>query len=198
MRDNLGLHLLRVPVSHLREVFAAAHDGFLVEEIAGLGAQFAAYDLIIYLLVALDIDMAEMSLLSLDDADLDVYRVTYDLRLDRLNLVEYISVVVVEIAHCVVVRMQAFLELGLIVYSSSLEGEQTVKELGRIDRVADPCKVVEIVLLALVYIEIDIDVLLIIRHYAVTDYVGVAIAPLIVFLDDVFLILCVLFSDKFL
>ena len=57
--------LLRVEVSHRGQLACRAHQGVLREQVAGLGAQFAAHDILIQPVVAIDSHAADVGLRSL-------------------------------------------------------------------------------------------------------------------------------------
>ena len=71
----------------------------LAEEIARAGEYLTADDLLVGEVIAVDDDVVQCSLLALDDAHLDIHRVTSHIHLDRLHIEEEISVVPVELGY---------------------------------------------------------------------------------------------------
>ena len=73
-----------------------------------------------------------------------------------------------------------------------------VQRIGRIDSIAHPSNVAEVVFFPLIYLNMYVHMLLVGLRDAVLHDVGIAIAPLIEFLDDVLLILGIFVGNKFL
>ncbi len=132
--------------------------------------------------------MAQVRLRSLVDAHLEVDGVAHDIDLGGVDLREHIAVVIVEVADGIVVGCQSFLQELLVVDAALVEREQPRQHVGVVDGVAHPLYVAHIVFLSLVDLYPHVDMLGIDVPHAVAEDDGVAVAQLIVFLDELLLV----------
>ena len=103
-------------------------------------------------------------------------------------------------ADCVIVFREAFVQFLEIVHVTFFEAQHIVQVLVRIDRVADPADVADIVFVTLVdgHVHVYARGVFGVRNYRVRHDVCVTVTYLVVFLDDRFLILLELLGDEFL
>ena len=142
--------------------------------------------------------MADVCLCALLDAHFEVDGVAYDVYLNRVEVVEQVTVVPVVVTHGVVVLREAFLHLLLVVDVAFLHAQGLVEVVAGDDGIAYPRDVAQVVLLAFVDFDEDIDVFLVDSPYGVFEDGSVAIAQLIVFLDEGLLGLVVAFGGVLL
>ena len=174
---QLRLQGFGVELVHVGEVHDGTLDGLHGEEVAGLGAQFAAYDVFIDAVVAGDAHAVERGLAVFGDAHLEVDGVTVDVDLHGVEVVEHVAVVVIKVADGVFVLAQALVEEFLIVDVALLHLQHVGEEVGLIDRVAHPADISQIIFPAFAEVEVDVYVLLVDRCHAVFEQQGVAQAP---------------------
>ena len=187
---DVGNHLFGVEVAHRGQLTCRTCDGFFREEVAGLGVQFAAHHILVETVVTVDAHMAQVGLLVLHDAYLQVDRVAHDVHFGGVDLREYITVVVVDVTHGVLVarREQSLVDVLLVVDVALLHVQDGIQLVGVIDGVAHPCDVAHVVFLSLVHLHVDVHVLVVIVPHAVFHYHGVAVTILIIFLQQVLLV----------
>ena len=142
--------------------------------------------------------MADVSLRSLGNTHLEVDGVADDIDFRRVEVIEQVSVVPVGITHGILVLGESLLEQLLVIDVTLLHAQQGVQVVRRIDRVAHPCDVTDVVTLAFVNLQIDADMTVIDIPYGVLDDDGIAEAQLVVFLYQVLLVLLVALIGKLL
>ena len=173
-------------------------EGLLAEEVAGLVAELAADNVLVDAVVTVDAHVADVGLLVLLDAHLQVHAVAHDVHLHGVELVEEVAVVVVEVADGVVIRAEALLEVRLVVDVTLLHAQLIVEVCRRVERVSHPLDVADVVLLTFLHPDDDVDRALVVGAYAVVDDAGVAVAELVVLLDEAFLVLGPALVDELL
>ena len=104
-----------------------------------------------------------MCLWTLGDAHLDIDGVVVDVHLDGLDVGEHVTVVVVVVSGSVVVFAQALLDMSLVVDIAALHAEDGVQIVGGDNGITHPRDVADVVLVALIELDIDIDVLVVVR-----------------------------------
>ena len=139
-----------------------------------------------------------MGLVTLVDAHLHIDGVTHDIGFHRRDTTEHITVVVVLHPNGIFVLFEAFVEQFLIVNIATFHAQHAVEGCAVVNRVTHPRKVAQKVLVALVHIDIDINMFGVKLHDGVRCDVSVTIAPGIIFIDDVLLVFCILFVNEFL
>ena len=185
-------------MAHLSDVLVRLLEGVHREEVARLERQFAADDIFIDAGVAVDFNLVDAGLCSLEDANLKVDRVAFLAHFDGLDAVEHVTVVVVIVRHSVIVFLQALLDVLHVVHVALLHAQHVVEGVCRVDGVAHPRDVAHIVFLALVEMDEDIDGVVAEVHYAVGHNLSVAVAEFVVLLDDALLVFLVFFGGELL
>ena len=189
-----GIDLLRVEVSHRCEFTSRTHQGILREQVAGLCAQLTTDDVLIEAVVTIDADAADVSLRSFGDAHLQIDAIANDVHFHGVELIEQITVVPIGITHGVLVLGESLVQVFLVVDVALLHVEDVAQAhyvtytIGRINRVAHPCDVTDVVLPAFVDFHIDVDMLRIGIPHAVLKDDGIAITVFVVFLDELLLV----------
>ena len=117
-------------------------------------------------------------------AHLQVDAVAHDVHLGRVDLREHISVVVVVVVHAVLVGEQSFVDELLVVHVAVLHSQRSVQSLGVHHGVAHPCDVAQVVLVALFHFQEHVHVLVVFVPHRVFNDGGVAIAQLVILLDE--------------
>ena len=194
VRLHVGSHLLGVEVSHRSQFTGRTRQGFLVEEVARLGAQFAAHHILVETVVTIDAHAADVCLLSLADTHLQVNGVAHDVDFGRVQLIEQITIVPVEVAHGIVVFGESLVHQLLVVDVAFPHAEDIAQtrsvahSIGRIYGVAHPRDVTDVVFLSLVHLNIYINVLGVVGPHRIFHDNGIAITQLVVFVDEVILV----------
>ena len=183
---------------HRCQLTCRALQGVFREEVARLGAQFAAHHLLIQAVVAVDVHMAQMGLCSLEDAHFQVYRVANDVDLYRVYAREHVAVVVVVVMHGIVVLDQTFVQQLLVVHVARLHVQHLVQTVGSDDGVAHPGDVAQVVALSFLNLHQYVDVLLVVVPDRVFQNGHVAVAQLVVFVDECLLGFGIAFRREFL
>ena len=189
--DGLGIE-----VSHLGDLAVGTLHVLLAEQCSGLGPQFAPDDIIIEAVIAVDYHLVDRRLLSLVDTHLKVDRVALDVDLHRVKRVKQITVVVVKVAHGILVGVETLVEFLLIVDIPFLHVEDIVQPICRVECVAHPRDVAQVVLLSLLDLHLDVHRLAVVRCHAVPHYTCVTVAQLVVLVDDELFVLFVLLFDE--
>ncbi len=90
----------------------------------------------------------------------------------------------IEVGNGVVVFVEAFAHKFLVIYITGLHIKEIVEVFVGVDSVANPIYILDIVLLAFVYIDIYIDFAVVVGHYAVGNDARVAVAFFVIFVED--------------
>ncbi len=176
-----------------------AHQLGLAEEVAGTHAELAADNLFVQSVVAVDYHIVDAGLRAFDHSHFEGYGVAFDFALDGYELVEEVALVHIEVRHGVVVGGEALVEQLLVVYVARLHVEVGVEHVVGVDCVAHPVYVFDKVLLAFVEVDVHVNVVLIVGHYAVGCNLGVAVAFLVVLFEySVEVVLIVALHEFFL
>ncbi len=133
--------------------------------------------------------MTEVGLMVLRDAHLEVDTVADDVDFSRLKIIEEVTVIPVEVAHSIVIGSESLVEQLLIVNVTLLHTKHRTEIVGRVDRVAHPGDITQIVFLTFRHLQVDIHMLGIIVIDTILENHCITITILIVFLNEVFLIL---------
>ena len=114
---------LLLEVTECHQLATAADDGIATEEVAGLGVELAVDNLVVGDGVTLDDDVADASLLALDDTDFDIDRVVHHSHLDRSGGEEEVAVVHVHGSDVGTARVvgEVSLEGSLVVWVALLD-----------------------------------------------------------------------------
>ena len=182
---HIGIHLLSVEVSHGSYFTRTSLQGILGKEVARLGTQLASDDVLVQTVVTHDAYAADMSLRALLNAHFQVDAVADDVHFGRLQVVEQVTVVPVEVAHGVVVLRESLVHVLLVVDVAFLHAQHIGQMVGVVDGVSHPSDVPQIVFLPLVHLYIYIDVLVVEVPDAVFQNGGIAVSVLVVFVNQV-------------
>ena len=128
-----------------------------------------------------------MSLRPFRNTHLDVYRITIDVDVSGLDVGEHITVVVIPVSYSVLVVVETFPHLLLVIHVTAPHAQHLVQILSRYDRVAHPGDVTDVVFLAFIDFDIDVDMLVVHRPHGVLQNLHVTISQLVVFLYELFL-----------
>ena len=132
--------------------------------------------------------MVDVCLRTLEDTHLEVDRVAHDVYLCRVERVEEVAVVPVVVAYSVLVFGESLVHKLLVVDIALLHAEHGSEVVGVVHGVAHPCDVAHVVLLAFVYLHAHTDVFLVHVPHCVANDVCVAVAQLVVLLDELLLV----------
>ena len=127
--------------------------------------------------------MADVSLCALGDTHLKVDAVADDVHLDRVVVIEQVTIVPIVVANGVLVFREAFLQLLLVVHVTLLHTERAVQPVGGHDGVTHPRDVTQEIALTLIDLYIDIDVLIVDGPHGVFQDGGIAVAQFVVLVD---------------
>ena len=139
-----------------------------------------------------------MGLRPLLDPHLEVDAVADDVDFHGVDVREDVAVVVVVVADGVLVLLQALVQHLLVEDVAALHAEHGVQVVSGDDGVAHPVDVSQEVLLALVHLDVDVDVLLVLIPHRVELDGGIAVAQLVILLEQLLLGLVVAFRGELL
>ena len=142
--------------------------------------------------------MADVCLYAFGDTHLQIDAVTHDVHLGRLQLVEQVTVVPIQVAHGIVILGEAFVEQFLVVHITFLHAQRLTQLVGGINGVAHPCDVADEILTSLVHLHIHIHMLLVVVPNAVGQDGGITVTIFIVFLYQILLVFLPPFRGKLL
>jgi len=125
-----------------------------------------------------------MRLLSLVYTHLQIDGVSHDVHFRRLQVIEEVTVVPVVVSHGILVFAQSLVEQLLVVDVALLHAEHTAEVVCGEHGVSHPRDIADIVFLSFVYLDIYVHVLRVVCPHAVVENLGVAVAQLIVFVDE--------------
>ena len=194
---EFALEHFRVELVHGGEFTHRTREGIHGEEIAGLGAKFAADDVIVDAVVAGDTNAVVSGLTSFAHANFEVDTVFVYFDFDGIGTEEDVTVVVILVADGVFVGIESLVEERLVVDVALFHAQSGFECLRGIDGVAHPGDIAEVVARALVEVDVDIDVLVVVSHDAVAEHHGVAITPTVHLLDEQALVFLILFGEEF-
>ena len=120
------MYALRVKVAHGSQFAVGTLHGLAAEEVARLVAEFAAHHVLIDAVVAEDAYMTQMGLRALRDAHLQVDGVAHHIDLHGVDGGEHITVIVIDVGHGIVVRMQAVVYHLLVIHVALLHVEDAL------------------------------------------------------------------------
>jgi len=178
------VHVLGVEVSSGCDLACGTHQVGLAEQVARTDAQLAADHLLVQLVVAVDHDAVDTRLRTLYDAHLQRDGVSVDALLDGDEVEEQVSVVCVEARHGVLVLVGALVQHLLVVDVAGIHTQHGVKRLGGVDCVAYPVDVGNVIFLALVHVQENVDGLVVEPGHGVVGDFGVAVTKFVVLVDD--------------
>ena len=139
-----------------------------------------------------------MCLRTLEYTHLEVDRVAHDVHLCRVERVEEVAVVPVVVAHSVLVFGESLVHKLLVVDVALLHAEHGSEIVGAVYRVAHPCDVAHVVLLAFVHLHAHAHVPVVDVPHRVAHDVCVAVAQLVVLVDELLLVVLPAFGRVFL
>ena len=133
------------------------------------------------------------SLRSLEQTDFHIDGVIPHHGLHRHGTEKQVTVIHIEIiCHCIVITLQPFHKILLIIYIPFLDIQQEGKPLGIHHRVAHPCDVIIIILVAFVHIYIDFHPLVRHLHHAVRNNGSVPVTQFIISVQQVIFVILVI------
>ena len=196
------IHLLGVELAHGRYFAERPLEVGLAVEISGAGENLTADNPLVGKVVAVDYDVVQSSLLALDDTHLDIDRVLLYIHLDGLDIKEEVAVVAVELGHVVIALLAAAEEPLLhrhhVIDVSLSDLQDRLQGLGRIDRVSGPGDVPEIVLAALVNVNVYAHSSVGKGIYRIAGYAGVPVTGFVVGRDDILFVVLELLGVELL
>ena len=198
VRLDIGVDLFRVEEAHRGDFTCRTLDGVLREEVARLGAQLTAYDLLVETVVTIDAYVADVCLRSFLDAHLEVDGVANDVDFRGFEVVEQVTIVPIVVTYGVLVLRKAFLHLFLIVDVAFLHAQRTVEIVAGDDGVTHPRDITQVVALAFVNLDEDVDVVLVDGPHGVFQNSCVTIAQFVIFIDECLLGLLITFGGVLL
>ncbi len=108
--------------------------------------------------------MRDVRLRSFLYAHLEVDRVSHYIYLHWLQVVEQITVIPISITNSILVFSQTLVKQFLVIHITLLHAEQSREVIRSIYRIAYPCDVADIVFLSFIQLEVNINVLVVIRR----------------------------------
>ena len=175
-----------------------AHQVAFGEKLARAHAQLAAYHFLVELVVAVDHHFVHAGLRTLDHTHLQGDRVALYFLLDRDKLEEQVAVVEVEVRHGVVILGGALVEHLLIVDIAWIHAEIRVEHVGRIDRIAHPGYVADVILASFVDTHEHVDLAVIVFRHGIVCDARVAVSQFVVFLYQTVQVILKVALHKFL
>ena len=142
--------------------------------------------------------MAQMGLCTFLNAHFQVNGIAYDVHLNRIEVVEQVTIVPIVVANGIIVFLQAFVHLFLVVDVTFFHTQGGIQVVGSYYGITYPCDVSQIVALSFVQFHKDIHMLFIDSPYGVFQNGSVAITQFVVFIDECLLGFIVTFWSKFL
>ena len=106
-------------------------------------------------------------MLTLNDAHFQVYGVAHDIDLCGMQLVKEVTIVPVVVAHGILIVYKSLVEQLLVVNISFLHAQHTVQVVCGIYGVAHPSDVAQEIFLAFIYLDVYIDMFLVVVRDAV-------------------------------
>ncbi len=192
------VHLFGVEVSRLCNLTRRTHKVILGEQVTWSHTQLAPHDLLIQAVVTIDDHLVDACLLAFVHAHLQIDAVAAHLALHGDELVEEVSVVHIQVGDSVVVFLSALVEQFLVVDVTLAESQHIVEHSSGIDGIADPADIVDVVSLALVDGDVNIDSLFVVVDHAVGHDDSIAISLLVVLVNDAVEVLLVVAAHKLL
>ena len=194
MRLHVGAHLLGVEMSHRGQFARRTHDCVFREEVARLRAQLTTNNILIEAVVSVDAHTADMRLRSFKYAHLEVDRVAHDVHFSRVELIKQVSVVPILITYGIVVFREAFLHQLLVIHVTLFHSKDIAQSrpvahaIGRINGIAHPRDVAQVVFLTFVHFHIDVHMLVIVVPNTIFHNDSIAESVFVVFVDKVLLV----------
>ena len=185
-------------MTRLSNLAGRAHQVVLAEQIARTHTQLAAHHLLIQPVVAVDDHLINTCLLALIHAHLQVDGVALDARLDGDKLVEEVAIVHIQVGDSIVILLCALVEQFLVVDIALADAQHFVEHGGRIDGVAHPRHTVDVVFLALVDGDVNVDRLVVVVDHTVGHDDRIAVALLVILVDDALLVVLIVRAHKLL
>ena len=102
--------------------------------------------------------MTDVCLRPFIDANLQVNRVADNVSFDRFQLGEDVTVVVVKVAYCSFIGKQTVVEELLVIDIAFLQAQLLVQTICRIERVANPLDIANVILLTFLNIDVDVNI----------------------------------------
>ena len=181
---------LWVEVSHWSQLTCRTLESLFREEIARLCTQLTTYYILVKAVVTINLHTVNMCLLSFNDTHLKVDRVTDNIYLCWLQVIEEVTIVPISIAHSIFILWKTLIHVSLVIYVALLHIEQTRQIVGWVNSITYPFDVTDIIFLTLINLYIDINMLWINVPNAILQNNSITVSMLIVLRDKVLLILC--------
>ena len=200
VRVGLGtdVHLLGVEMARLGDFAHRAHEVLLGEQVTGAHTQLATYHLLIQAVITVDDHLVDAGLLALIHAHLQRDAVTLDFALNRDEVIEEVTVVEIEIGNGVIILLGTLVEKFLVIDVTLLDAQHLTQSGRRIDGIAHPGDIRDIVAFALADLEVNIHALLIKGHNAVAQDNGITVTFLVILVDNELLVGFIIAHDELL
>ena len=196
IRYGHRIHVFRVEVSHLGQFTYGTHQGVTAEELARFRTQLTTDNVFIQAVVTVDDDPVDRCLRTLLDTDLQGDRVARHIRLDRIGTEEEVTVIIIDIGHSIIVGLQTLLQFLLVIDITALHAQYGLQVFRRILRVTHETDILQIIFLPLFDRQVNIHLLLVVVDHTVCQQDSIPITELVVFRDDVLLIILILFGRE--
>ena len=185
-------------MSRLSNLACRAHEVLLGEQVTGTNAQLTTHHLLIQAVVTVDDHLVDAGLFALEHAHFQVNAVPLDFALDGYELIEQVTVVQVQVGNSVIVFLCALGEQLLVIHITLLDTQDLVENDRRIDGVSHPGDVRDVITLALINLEVNVNALPIIGDHAVAHDDSVAVTFLVILVDDELLVGLIIALDELL
>ena len=117
-------------MSHLCYFLVRHLEGIHREEVARLQFQFTTHHFFIYSGVTVNLYLVDGSLNTFCDTYLKVDTVAIYIYFDRVDLIEHITFIIIEVGNCIVVFVQTFLDVLLVIHITTFHLEYSVQLSG--------------------------------------------------------------------
>ena len=185
-------------MSHLHQSTHGLYQVLTIEQIARAYQEVTTHHILIDTVVTTDDNLVDSGLLSFHDAHFQVDGVTFNVHFHRVEGVEQVTVVIVQVTDGIIIAHQTFIEQFLIIYVTTLHMEQAFELGRRINGVTHPSDVTQIIFLTFIYMHEDIYRTFIKRGNAVFHNHGITVTQLIVLVDNQLLVsLVILIRELF-
>ena len=198
----LGMTELRVEVAHGGYLPERALKHGLTVQVSWLCEYLAADHLLVGDGVSADDDLVERRGLAFHHAELDIHGVPHDIGLHRNDIEEYVTLVSIQRMDIhelfLGISEKPLLEIHHVIHVSLLDHQHGIELVSRIEGVACPRDVAEVVPLPLVDDEVYAQTVLLYIIYGVLDDTGVPVSGLVERAYEGLLVVVILLLVEFL
>ena len=185
-------------MSHLGNFTVRTFQSFPAEEVSRTGTQLTTYNIFIQTVITVDTHMTDGSRFTFHNTHFQVNGVTVNIDFHRIQVIEYITTVVIVVTDSIFITVQTLIHQLLVIYISFFHTQLLAQQVRRINGVTHPRDVTDIILFTFMNLHVDIYRLFIISRHTVHHDLCVTITQLIIFVDNQLLIFLIFFLNEFL